>query len=82
MSEASMSWLSDDVNGFLASGNPPTSIGLARAIADCVRDENTYRRLCLGALEMSERFRRASHLLELEQVFTAYSTGIPVPNKK
>ncbi len=63
------SWLVDDVNGFLAPGDRPTPEGLARALADCVRDERTYRRLSIGALEMSQRFRRVNHMLELDRVF-------------
>jgi glycosyltransferase involved in cell wall biosynthesis len=71
------SWLVDDVNGFLASGNPPSSIGLAAALANCVRNEATYRRLALGAIEMSNRFTRISHLTELERVFQAVMDSPP-----
>jgi glycosyltransferase involved in cell wall biosynthesis len=63
------SWLVDDVNGFLAPGEPPTIEGLAVALANCVRNERTYRRLSLGAIEMSDRFRRVAHLAELDRVF-------------
>ncbi len=62
------SWLVDDVNGRFASGKPPTVEGLARAIADCVVDEKTYRRLCVGAFEMTERFRRLHHMVELDRI--------------
>ncbi len=71
------SWLVDDVNGFLASGNPPNAIGLASALANCVRNEATYRRLAMGAIEMSNRFTRISHLTELERVFHAVIDGAP-----
>lgn len=62
------SWMVDGVNGRLAPGEPPTAQGLAIAIAHCLRDEKTYRRLCRGAIEMAARFSRASHLAELETV--------------
>lgn len=62
-------WLVDGVNGYLAPGNPPTAEGLAAAIAACLRDERTYQRLRLGAVEMAQRFGRGNHLQELLVVF-------------
>jgi glycosyltransferase involved in cell wall biosynthesis len=62
-------WLVDGVNGYLAPGDPPSAEGLAAAIANCLRDERTYQRLCRGAIEMAARFSRGNHLQELLAVF-------------
>jgi glycosyltransferase involved in cell wall biosynthesis len=49
-------WLVDDVNGCLASGDPPSVDGLVAATNRAVRDLATYRRLSRGAA----RYSRAS----------------------
>jgi glycosyltransferase involved in cell wall biosynthesis len=43
-------WLVDDVNGCLASGDPPSVDGLVTATNRAVRDPATYRRLSRGAM--------------------------------
>jgi glycosyltransferase involved in cell wall biosynthesis len=63
-------WLSEGVNGFLASGNPPSSKGLAEAILKCVHDANTHARLRVGAFELAQRFSMQNHLAALFEVFS------------
>jgi glycosyltransferase involved in cell wall biosynthesis len=63
-------WLSDGVNGYLASGTPPTSKGLAQAIIKCLRDPATHARLRDGAVEVSRQFNIKNHLTALIDVFT------------
>jgi glycosyltransferase involved in cell wall biosynthesis len=62
-------WLVDGVNGYLASGNPPTSAGLARAIIKCLRDPETHARLRAGAVDVSRQFNIRNHLTALLEVF-------------
>lgn len=62
-------WLIDGVNGYLASGNPPTSAGMAEAIIKCLRDPATHARLRMGALEVSQQFNIKNHLTALLDVF-------------
>jgi glycosyltransferase involved in cell wall biosynthesis len=62
-------WLSDGVNGFLASGSPPTSEGLAQAIIKCLDDPVSYARLRQGATEVAQRFNIKNHLTALQEVF-------------
>jgi glycosyltransferase involved in cell wall biosynthesis len=49
-------WLVDDVNGCLASGDPPSVDGLVAATNRAVRDPATYRRLSRGATSCSRTF--------------------------
>jgi glycosyltransferase involved in cell wall biosynthesis len=49
-------WLVDDVNGCLASGDPPSVDGLVAATNRAVRDPATYRRLSRGAARYSRAF--------------------------
>jgi glycosyltransferase involved in cell wall biosynthesis len=63
-------WLSDGVNGYLASGVPPTSKGLAEAIIKCLQDPATHARLRGGALEVARKFNIKNHLTALLEVFT------------
>jgi len=62
-------WLSDGVNGYLASGTPPTSAGLAQAIVKCLRDPATHARLRKGAVEIARQFNVKNHLTALLEVF-------------
>lgn len=62
-------WLVDGVNGCLASGEPPTSKGLAKAIFRCLHDPKMYARLQHGAMLMARRFNMQSHLTGLLQTF-------------
>jgi glycosyltransferase involved in cell wall biosynthesis len=62
-------WLRQGVNGFLASGSPPTAAGLAEAIIKCLRDPVTYARLRAGAVEVSRQFNIKNHLTALLAVF-------------
>jgi glycosyltransferase involved in cell wall biosynthesis len=61
-------WLIDGVNGFLASGDPPTSENLATAIMKCFRDPAQYARLRRGALEVARQFKMRRHLKSLLKV--------------
>jgi|SRR5882672_3170984 len=63
-------WLSDGVNGFLASASPPTAKGLAQAIINCLRDPATHARLRAGAIEVSQQFNIKNHLTALLEVFS------------
>jgi glycosyltransferase involved in cell wall biosynthesis len=62
-------WLTDGVNGHLAPGDPPTSAGLARAIAKCLESPLNYERLRRGALEMARQFTGGGHLAALSEIF-------------
>jgi len=62
------SWLSDGVNGCLASSHPPTAEGLAVAIGNALREPGSYQRLCQGALEATRPFTLEAHLGELMRV--------------
>ena len=62
-------WLLDGVNGHLASGNPPTSRGLAEAIIKSLRDPVTHARLRTGAVEVAQQFNIKNHLTALMEVF-------------
>jgi glycosyltransferase involved in cell wall biosynthesis len=63
-------WLTGGVNGFLAPGSRPAADGLAEAIARCLSDAATYRRLRSGAKETARRFNTASHIRRLTGIFT------------
>jgi len=68
-------WLTDSVNGFLAAGDPPRAEGLADAIVRCLRDPETYARLCRGASETSRRFNAATHIESLVEIFQHVARG-------
>ena len=55
-------WLIDGVSGHLAPGNPPTSAGLAVAIAACLQDPAHYADLRRGATRSAERFTMQRHM--------------------
>lgn len=62
-------WLQAGVNGHLASGDPPTSEGLAQAIVACLRDPDTHARLCDGSAQISAKFTYGQHVDALLRVF-------------
>jgi len=62
-------WLMSGVNGYLASGDPPTAAGLAGAIGNCLKDPNIYRELCAGAVTVASQFNLDHHLEGLYGVF-------------
>lgn len=62
-------WLKDDVNGYLAPANPPTSAGLAEAVIKCLRDPATYTRLSRGAVTIAQSFSARNHVSRLLKVF-------------
>jgi glycosyltransferase involved in cell wall biosynthesis len=61
-------WLSDGINGYLASGEPPTARGLAEAIAKCLRDPAELARLRSGALAAARSYTMAAHLRPLIEI--------------
>lgn len=63
-------WLANGVNGYLASGVPPTSSGLAQAIIKCLSDPLHHTRLRRGAFEAAQQFNIKNHLAALLEVFT------------
>ncbi len=58
-------WLRDGVTGHLASADPPSVDGLARAVIRCLEDPVHYESLSLGARAMSDNFTMERHLAEL-----------------
>lgn len=68
-------WLKDGINGYLASGDPPTSESLADAIVKCFRDPATYARLRRGAFEVSRQFKMERHLGALLSVLERVAQG-------
>ena len=55
-------WLIDGVNGYLASGDPPSAAGLAEVIVKCLRDPIRHAQLRRGASEVAGRFSMANHM--------------------
>ena len=64
-------WLQDGINGFLASGDPPTAIGLAIAIAKCLIDPQRYHQLRQGARQLAMRFGLERHVRRLLEIFSS-----------
>ncbi|HEY6394217.1 MAG TPA: glycosyltransferase family 4 protein [Candidatus Binataceae bacterium] len=62
-------WLAPGVNGYLASGDPPTAQGLANAIVECLRDPAMHARLRQGAFRVAQRFSLEAHLKQLLKLF-------------
>jgi glycosyltransferase involved in cell wall biosynthesis len=62
-------WLSEGVNGHLASGDPPTAAGLAEAVTRCLHDSATHAGLRRGAFAMAQEFNVKNHLTLLLEVF-------------
>src|SRR5207253_10057138 len=67
-------WLVDGVNGYMASGSPPTSSGLAQAIIKCLYDPVTHARLRQGAREVAQQFNVKNHLTALLEVFSSVTS--------
>ena len=70
-------WLHDGVNGFLASGNPPTAAGLATAIAKCLSDPFRYQQLRRGARAEAMKFSIERHIQGLLEVFEKVTAEAP-----
>ncbi len=68
-------WLTDGVNGYVASGNPPLASGLADAIVRCLQDPKTYLQLRRGALSTALQFSVKNHLSLLLEVFNNVTNG-------
>jgi glycosyltransferase involved in cell wall biosynthesis len=62
-------WLTDGVNGYLASGHPPSPNGLAQAIVKCLNDPANYQRLRQGAVASSSQFSLRRHVVNLLGLF-------------
>jgi len=62
-------WLRPGVNGYLASGAPPTARGLAEAIIACLNDSEIHARLCDGAARLSAKLTFDRHVDALLRVF-------------
>ena len=62
-------WLRDGINGHLAPANPPTSKGLAHAIAKSLENENHYATLRAGAIQVASEFSIDKHISALMAVF-------------
>jgi glycosyltransferase involved in cell wall biosynthesis len=62
-------WLEDGVNGYLASSDPATAKGLARAIIRCLEDAETYTHLRRGAARLAQQYNVESHLGNLMSIF-------------
>jgi glycosyltransferase involved in cell wall biosynthesis len=66
-------WLHDGVNGFLASGDSPTSVGLANAITKCLSDPVSYKQLRRGARAEAMKFSIERHVRRLLEIFEKVS---------
>jgi glycosyltransferase involved in cell wall biosynthesis len=55
-------WLIDGVSGHLAPGNPPTAEGLARAIEQCLGNNEHYWNLSRNAAKIADRFTLKAHI--------------------
>ena len=64
-------WLHEGVNGHLADAHPCTPDGLARAIAECVRDEAHYMKLREGAYRVASEFELSDHVSQLLAILSA-----------
>jgi glycosyltransferase involved in cell wall biosynthesis len=61
-------WLKPGYSGELASGNPPTSEGLADAMVRALQDDDHHAALRRGAWEMSRQFTLTRHTARLETI--------------
>lgn len=61
-------WLTDNFNGYLAPGDPPTAAGLAEAIVKSLRDSSIHNSLRRGALEIARKFSLKNHLQSLLKI--------------
>src|SRR5262249_34745677 len=64
-------WLSDGINGHVASSQAPTAAGLSAAVVKCLADAVHYEALRRGAAEAARRFRLDTHVKGLLRVFEA-----------
>ena len=62
-------WLYDGVNGYMAPGDPATPVGLAAAIAKCLRTPAEHERLRRGARAVALRFNLHNHMAQLYDLF-------------
>jgi len=69
-------WLVNGVNGYLASGDPPTADGLAGAIVQCLQDLDVYRELRKGARTVAAQFSLEHHLKALYEVFDQVTPAV------
>jgi glycosyltransferase involved in cell wall biosynthesis len=73
-------WLRPGETGELAPADPPTSVGLADAIVQALRDAEHWQRLRCGAWQGARRFTPDRHLDLLERILTdAPLTPTPLP---
>jgi glycosyltransferase involved in cell wall biosynthesis len=70
-----LDWLHPGETGELADGDPPTSLGLAEAIARALRDPEHYQHLRVCAWGMAHRFTLESHLDQLESILAHVAYG-------
>jgi glycosyltransferase involved in cell wall biosynthesis len=63
-------WLHDGINGFLAPANPPSTAGLAAAIAQSLADPALHRQLREGAQREAAKFSIKRHVEKLLEIFT------------
>ncbi|HYP14478.1 MAG TPA: glycosyltransferase family 4 protein [Bryobacteraceae bacterium] len=75
-------WLRDGRNGFTAPADPPTSRGLAAAIARCFETPDIYARLCAGAREAAEEFSLERHVACLERLLEQVASPSGSPELK
>ncbi len=61
-------WLQDGVSGHLAAADPPTSSGLASAIASCLADRAHYESLRAGAHTIASAVNAEAHVTQLLDV--------------
>jgi glycosyltransferase involved in cell wall biosynthesis len=64
-------WLRPGESGELASGRPPTVVGLTRALVGALGDPVHLTRLRRGAWCVAQQFSPTRHLKELERVLSA-----------
>jgi len=80
-------WLHDNVNGYMAPGDPATPDGLAQAIVKCLRSPAEYARLRRGAIAMAARFNLHNHMAQLYDLFdqvagrSAHSQASEMPSQ-
>lgn len=75
-------WLIPGVTGELASGNPPTTEGLASAIVRALADRDHYERLSRGAAQMARKYTIESHLDRLEPVLAERAGRLAVESTR
>jgi glycosyltransferase involved in cell wall biosynthesis len=68
-------WLVSGVNGYLAPGDPPTSLGLTQAIISCLQDSVTHARLRQGAMDVAQQFNIKNHMAALLEVFSSVTSA-------